>query len=613
MNLLKRFILRIILISACTIGFLLTVFMVSSINSFWEETNAMQDGEVATLVRFVERSYGLGDLVTLRAQLNTFAKSGNYVSAKIEDTSGEIIWDFQRESEFKADTSGMISKAFWSFFCHIGNRSQLGHPGTLVTIRNLGFENGIRFGRFEGLKDVSETFQRRLSNFAIVFFFFGLLLTIIGFSVYITFQRLSIRIENLQASFKREAERVGLSLEKDGPKNDELAQLEKWFIELANGWSERERLQTEITKSRTIAQVSTQVAHDIRSPLAALNAVLAHTSAIDESLRIHIKSAITRIRDIANNLLDQNRDQRQELLYSMPDQTFSIPNKSPLRPELISSIVESAVSEVRYQLTEKQHIVVAELIEDEAAFAFAQVNATELSRIIANLVRNSVEAIQETGSVTVRVSSSENWITLDITDDGKGIPADMLERVVQRGGTYGKASGNGLGLSHARTTVLNWGGSFNISSQVGKGTRVTLILTRAEPPAWFAKSITIWKSGSAVVLDDDPGIHGLWAQRLRSFRSLEQLELLHFQNSEELLNWYRKTLGMVNNVTYLCDFELVGSKLDGLSIIDTLGIAEQSILVTNRAEESEIQEKCHKSGVRMLPKSIASRIPIQIN
>jgi signal transduction histidine kinase len=65
------------------------------------------------------------------------------------------------------------------------------------------------------------------------------------------------------------------------------------------------RAQLELASERY--KVARQVSHDIRSPLSALDVVLSSVSSLPEEQRILARLAINRIKDIANNLLLQNR------------------------------------------------------------------------------------------------------------------------------------------------------------------------------------------------------------------------------------------------------------------------------------------------------------------
>jgi len=131
----------------------------------------------------------------------------------------------------------------------------------------------------------------------------------------------------------------------------------------------------------------------------------------------------------------------------------------------------------------------------------ALVEPKEFQRLLSNLVNNSVEAFAGPGAVSVGLSVLDSKVLIEVKDNGKGIPPEILAKLGQKGETHGKAGGNGLGLYHARTTIEGWGGSFRIESEPGKGTVVLIELPRATAqPA----------NRMAVLLDDDMLVHMNW-------------------------------------------------------------------------------------------------------
>jgi signal transduction histidine kinase len=102
--------------------------------------------------------------------------------------------------------------------------------------------------------------------------------------------------------------------------------------------------------------------------------------------------------------------------------------------------------------------------------------------MLSNLVNNSVEALERGGSVTVSLARRGGSVEITVRDNGKGIPAEVLQRLGRRGETYGKAGGSGLGLHHARAAAEAWNGSLNISSEPGKGTETVILLPLAGEP-----------------------------------------------------------------------------------------------------------------------------------
>ena len=88
--------------------------------------------------------------------------------------------------------------------------------------------------------------------------------------------------------------------------------------------------------------LASQVVHDIRSPLAALNVAIATSNQLPEDSRVIVRSAVSRIRDIANNLLLAERGAGAPAASSAAD-------AEPPAVHLLSGLVQSLVSEKRFQ------------------------------------------------------------------------------------------------------------------------------------------------------------------------------------------------------------------------------------------------------------------------
>ena len=87
------------------------------------------------------------------------------------------------------------------------------------------------------------------------------------------------------------------------------------------------------------------------------------------------------------------------------------------------------------------------------------------------------ERLRERGELTVRARSEDDWVALEVTDTGVGIPADRLTRVFDAYYTT-KSDGSGLGLLIVLRILRAHGGRVDIASEPGKGTTVTLRFPR---------------------------------------------------------------------------------------------------------------------------------------
>ena len=99
--------------------------------------------------------------------------------------------------------------------------------------------------------------------------------------------------------------------------------------------------------------------------------------------------------------------------------------------------------------------------------------------VIENLLKNAVNAIENTGSIKVEISGNKTkqQVFIDVTDTGKGIPRSKFDTVFQPGYTTRKR-GWGLGLSLTKRMVENYhnGQIFVKDSEVGKGTTFRIVL-----------------------------------------------------------------------------------------------------------------------------------------
>ncbi|MGH7529374.1 MAG: sensor histidine kinase, partial [Gemmatimonadales bacterium] len=104
----------------------------------------------------------------------------------------------------------------------------------------------------------------------------------------------------------------------------------------------------------------------------------------------------------------------------------------------------------------------------------------EVKEVLVNLLENARHA--DAKRVTLRVAEGGRRLT--VTDDGRGIPPEVLPRVFEP--TFSTtSSGAGLGLAIARRLVESWGGTITLDSAVGRGTTVTMSL---QPAVWDART-----------------------------------------------------------------------------------------------------------------------------
>lgn len=204
-----------------------------------------------------------------------------------------------------------------------------------------------------------------------------------------------------------------------------------------------------------LEHVMAQVAHDIRSPIALLSSLVHHAHEMSDETRMMLRCALNRIRDITGTLLEKP--------------------KTSLVPLPVFPLIESAVQQMRMQFSNKNQIKI--IINNFSGPDICAVfHPSDLERVLSNLLNNAFDALGDFGQVLVKIRSAGDKVFLEISDNGKGIPEEILPRLCQRRVTHEKVGGSGLGLYHARITVESWGGTLDLKSIQGTGTTVTLTL-----------------------------------------------------------------------------------------------------------------------------------------
>ena len=105
-----------------------------------------------------------------------------------------------------------------------------------------------------------------------------------------------------------------------------------------------------------------------------------------------------------------------------------------------------------------------------------------LRQVLMNLVLNAQQAMGEGGRVTLRIGRDESFGTIDVMDNGMGIPAEIRDQLFKPFATS-KSEGHGIGLALVKRFVDNFGGNVTVDSEAGKGTTFHLRLPLADPSA----------------------------------------------------------------------------------------------------------------------------------
>lgn len=252
-------------------------------------------------------------------------------------------------------------------------------------------------------------------------------------------------------------------------RNDEIGDLGRNFnqmvVQLRESREEIERLHhTQMSRAEhfaTLGEMATGLAHEIRNPLAGIAGVieiisrdLPATSPAREVVK-DVRQEIARINHIVTDLLQTAR-----------------PHPPKVRKSDLNVTVEHAVMLGRQQALAKGIEI---SLHKDATLPEIEHDSDQVHQVLLNLLLNALQAIDRHGKVDVNLSRRDSNAVIEVTDNGRGIPAENLPNIFRPFYTT-KGDGTGLGLSLARRIVEDHHGRINVTSTVGKGTTFAVIL-----------------------------------------------------------------------------------------------------------------------------------------
>ncbi len=430
----------------------------------------------------LSQSVQVGDGFQIRKLLGSLTESGTVATAIVSDSTGEVI-------------------------VNSGNTAP---EGTLLSIKN----GKIIFSKKYPLIGADQTnlgnliLQKPLS---LMPFFYLLILTgilaiillpLIRNEVAAFAQRLIRPIEALPGKlFSASSTEFGNDYH-DGI--DELDQVYRRLDDLKRKESELLLVQDDIKQKEKLLWLSSQVAHDIRSPLSTLQVLLGEVGGVDTKKKNLIQHALRRMDDISQDLLSG------DFIRAVADgagKSFEIISNtsSKMSTKGIVSALELLIEEKKTAIGKDKFIEFHLEYTNNSDDFVVSGDLSQLQRIVSNLISNSIEAVTQQGSIWVDVAAQKSGLELIVRDTGKGISEDFLAKLGTTPLSFSGAKGHGLGVFHAFKTIESYGGTVTIKSEINVETAVTLRLPIHVQSAGIKSVLNKY-----VLIDDDVMIRDTW-------------------------------------------------------------------------------------------------------
>lgn len=322
---------------------------------------------------------------------------------------------------------------------------------TNTSLLTLSVEQFKQFNDFQDIFPVYVLF---------IYFFFAIpLIFLTVLTAFTLSEDVTVPIERLEKATKRVAD-GDYSFRILNPSNDELAILISSFNQMINELelSRIKILQTE--KVTTWQEIAQRLAHEIRNPLTPIKL------SAQRVLRRKETGNVIDILDTSMNLIIKE----VENLDSMLQQFRNFARLPKIEPtsiklkDLINNSIKmysSTIATVKFEVTP---------IDDKI---LVHVDKDQMRQVFTNLLKNSIEAMNNVGKIIIRTDIVEKGLTqycrIQIQDDGIGISTENASKVFHPYFTT-KEKGTGLGLSIIERIIFDHKGRIWLESKEGSGT-----------------------------------------------------------------------------------------------------------------------------------------------
>jgi two-component sensor histidine kinase len=211
-------------------------------------------------------------------------------------------------------------------------------------------------------------------------------------------------------------------------------------------------------QDRVWVGMSKETAHQLGTPLTSLVAWIEYLKETNVETRAlgEMQKDVTRLQLIA-------------------DRFSKIGSKPKLQAENLVSHLQEIVSYMQKRASRNISISVKSAQHDIQVL----MSGPLFDWVIENLIRNSLDAMDGTGQITIRVTENEAQVLIDVSDTGKGIAPNHVKKVFKPGfSTKLRGWGLGLSLSHRIIHEYHHGEIFVKKSELGKGTTFRIILQK---------------------------------------------------------------------------------------------------------------------------------------
>lgn len=217
-----------------------------------------------------------------------------------------------------------------------------------------------------------------------------------------------------------------------------------------------------------LGSLATGLQHEIKNPLSALSL---HVQLLDEAL---VEQSSTKEIDEMLGVIRTEINRLASVLEGFRDYaSMSEPGRSAVD---LSALIKKLVRFIGPQAEQQQVKIEVHLPEEK--LPDMQADSVHIDQVLLNLALNALQAMPDSGTLSISLSREGEWYRIDVSDTGKGIPIEFRERIFDPYFTT-RNEGTGMGLALCEKIVRQHDGTIELSTG-SSGTTFTVLLPLSE-------------------------------------------------------------------------------------------------------------------------------------
>ena len=236
-------------------------------------------------------------------------------------------------------------------------------------------------------------------------------------------------------------------------------------------------------KMATLGALVAGIAHEIKTPTGAISSMQDTLTRAVEKLKLSLDQACPGLVDQTKGLRVALKaiEEANRVIESGSGRTLEIVRR--IRKFARMDIEDRQETDIHAELDDTLLLIHHQLKERiQVVKRYGEVppvicSTGKINQVLLNVLVNASQAIEEQGTITITTSSQDSQLVVEVEDSGSGIPPEIMDKIFETGFTTKRTGvGTGLGLSICRQIMEEHNGGFELQSQQGVGTKVTVSL-----------------------------------------------------------------------------------------------------------------------------------------